>query len=148
MTKIDLAALPWNMGSSYPPPFDAPVRLRQWQRLGEAAGLTQFGVNLVSVPPGSWSSQRHWHTEEDEFIYVIDGELILVTDAGERILRAGDCAGFKGGKRDGHHLQNRTAQPAHFLAVGTRIAADICHYPDIDLVAGPNGATHKDGTPY
>jgi len=148
MSKLDLSKLPWNQGSTYPAVFAAAVRTRQWQRLGEPAGLTQFGVNLVRLPPGAWSSQRHWHTEEDEFIYVVDGELVLITDSGEQIMRAGDCAAFKGGVGDGHHLQNRSTQPAHFLAVGSRIASDICHYPDIDMVAGPSGATRKDGTPY
>lgn len=148
MKKLDLDALPWIKGSSYPAPFVAQVIERTWRQLGEAAGLTQFGVNLVRMPPGAWSSQRHWHTEEDEFIYVVDGELVLVTDAGEEILRAGDCTGFKAAQRDGHHLQNRSALPAHFLAIGSRIASDVCHYPDIDLIAGPQGARHKDGTPY
>lgn len=148
MKKLDLGALAWNKGTTYPPQLAAPVRNRQWRRLGEAAGLTQFGVNLVRLLLGAWSSQRHWHTEEDEFIYVTDGELVLITDGSEEILRAGDCAGFKAGERDGHHLQNRSRQPAQFLAIGTRSATDICHYPDVDMVAGPTGVTRKDGTPY
>src|SRR5690349_16814143 len=107
MPKIDIAKLEEQRGSGYPAPFDEPVRARTWRRLGDAAGLTQFGVSLVRLPPGAWSSQRHWHTREDELVYVVDGELVLVTDAGEETMRAGDCAGFKAGSRDGHHLQNR-----------------------------------------
>lgn len=110
MPKIDLAKAPVTTGSSYPCPFDVPCRGRSAVRLGQAAGLTQFGVNLVRVAPGAWSSQRHWHAVEDELVYMLDGELWLVTDAGEELLVAGDCAGFKGGVRDGHHLQNRSAK--------------------------------------
>ncbi len=101
--------------------------------LGAAAGLTQFGVNLVTLEPGVWSSQRHWHEREDEFVYVLDGELVLVTDAGEEVMGAGDCAGFKAGVRDGHVLQNRGDKPARFLVVGSRDDADWGEYSDIDM---------------
>src|ERR1700689_5008727 len=97
MSKIDKSTAPRQTGSAYPPPFDQPCRNRVRQALGEAAKLADFGVNLLSLPPGSWSSQRHWHSEEDEFIWVVAGEVVLVTDQGEELLRSGDCAGFKAG---------------------------------------------------
>ena len=105
MKTIDIALAPTRAGSRYPPPYDAPCRERFRWRLGEAAGLSQFGVNLQRLPPGQWSSQRHWHSHEDEFVWVVEGEVVLVTGAGEEVLRAGDCAGFKAGDPDGHHLQ-------------------------------------------
>jgi uncharacterized cupin superfamily protein len=116
--------------------------------LARAAGLTQFGVNLTVIEPGAWSSQRHWHTHEDEFVWVLSGELTLVTDAGEEILRAGDCAAFKCGERDGHHLINKSGQPAQVLEIGTAHPQDTCTYPDIDMIADERGYTHRDGTPY
>ena len=149
--RIDLTALQAAIGSSYPSPFDAPCAARQRLRLGDAAGLSDFGVNLLRLPPGSWSSQRHWHTAEDEFTYVLEGEVVLVTDSGEEVLRAGDCAGFKAGVRDGHHLQNRSAQDAVLLEVGSRHdGEDEGEYSDIDMrfAKGRAGYFHKDGTPY
>lgn len=144
-------------GSRYPAPFDKPCQARVRTVLGDAAGLTQFGVNLLRLPPGSWSSQRHWHSAEDEFIYILEGEVILVTNSGEEILRAGDCAGFKAGEADGHHLQNQSSRDAVILEIGTRRPeADATVYSDIDLLfpeqsEGPErskGYTHRDGTPY
>jgi uncharacterized cupin superfamily protein len=146
--RIDLNALRVHTGTSYPPPFDAPCSSRVRRRLGDAAGLTDFGVNLMRLPPGCWSSQRHWHTAEDEFVYVLEGEVALVTDAGEEILRAGDCAGFKAGVRDGHHLQNRSDKDAVLLEVGSRRIEDEGEYSDIDMRFGPQGYFHKDGKPY
>jgi uncharacterized cupin superfamily protein len=149
--RIDLNGVPVVMGSTYPPPFDAPCAARARQRLGEAAGLTDFGVNLLRLPAGAWSSQRHWHSTEDEFVIVLEGEVVLMTDAGEELLRAGDCAGFKAGLRDGHHLQNRSRQGAVILEIGARkTAEDEADYPDIDLrsLKGRAGFAHKDGTPY
>lgn len=154
MPRIDLDAVPLQSGCRYPEPFDAPCRARRWQGLGLAGGLEGFGVNLVTLPPGTWSSQRHWHAVEDEFVYMVAGELVLVTDAGEDVLRPGDCAAFKAGVRDGHHLQNRSAADATFLVVGSRDDSDWGEYPDIDMVfrAGryaPGGNyARKDGTPY
>src|SRR5579871_3292153 len=107
--RIDPKDLPARAGSFYPPPYDEPCRARERKKLGDAAGLTQFGVNLLRLPPGAWSSQRHWHTHGDEFVYIVQGEAVLVTDDGEETLRAGDCAGFKAGDVDGHCLQNRSA---------------------------------------
>jgi uncharacterized cupin superfamily protein len=153
MTKrIDIAALPAITGTLYPPPFDEPCRARERKRLADAAGLTQYGVNLVRLAPGAWSSQRHWHTEQDEFIYIVSGEVTLVTDAGAEILRAGDCAGFKAGDEDGHHLQNRSNADVTFLEMGTRPPDDGAFYSDIDMKVSaddpPATYTHRDGTPY
>jgi uncharacterized cupin superfamily protein len=153
MTKrIDVAALPAITGTLYPPPFDEPCRARERKRLADAAGLTQYGVNLVRLAPGAWSSQRHWHTEQDEFIYIVSGEVTLVTDAGAEILRAGDCAGFKAGDEDGHHLQNRSNADVTFLEMGTRPPGDGAFYSDIDMKVSaddpPATYTHRDGTPY
>ncbi|MGD0866275.1 MAG: cupin domain-containing protein [Rhizomicrobium sp.] len=151
MPKIELASVPRHKGSGYPAPFHAPARERVRQRLGDAGGLTDFGVNLLQLPPGAWSSQRHWHSHEDEFVQVLSGEVVLVTDAGEQTLRAGDCAAFPKNKPDGHHLINKSAKPAVCLEVGTRSPVDdTTVYPDIDLLFDPkvDGYTHKNGTPY
>ncbi len=105
MPKIDVAAVPKRKGSGYPPPFDAPCADRVRQRLGNAGGLTDFGVNLMRLPPGSWSTQRHWHSAEDEFVYVLEGEVTLIEDGGaQTLLRAGDCAAFPKGSGNGHHM--------------------------------------------
>jgi uncharacterized cupin superfamily protein len=149
--KIDPNSAKTVTGSRYPPPYDAPCAHRFRRRLGDAAGLTQFGVNITRLPAGTWSSQRHWHSAEDEFIYVVAGELVLVTDSGEELLRAGDCAGFRAGVPDGHHLQNRSSQDALFLEIGSRHPEeDEAAYPDIDLKAikGRAGYAHTDGRPY
>ena len=149
--KIDVAALKPVVGTLYPPPFDEPCRLRQRTRLGDAAGLTQYGVNLMRLPPGAWSSQRHWHSHEDEFVMVLEGELTLVTNAGEEKLGPGDCAAFKAGDPDGHHLINRSDRDAVVLEIGNSDPAhDRCVYSDIDMVAEPglDHYSHRDGTPY
>lgn len=149
--RIDVSALPAITGCNYPSPFDAVCIKQSSVRLGDAAGLTDFGVNLTRLSPGTWSSQRHWHSVEDEFVYVLDGEVVLVTDAGEEVLRAGDCAGFKAGVRDGHHLQNRSQRVAVLLEVGSRrVAEDEGEYSDIDMVflKANGGYAHKDGRPY
>jgi uncharacterized cupin superfamily protein len=150
--KIDPATLTPRIGTLYPPPFHVPCVARERTPLGDAAELTQFGVNLLRLPPGAWSSQRHWETHEDEFVFVLSGEVVLVTDAGEEVLRAGEAAGFKAGDPDGHHLQNRSGADALVLEIGSRVEANTAHYPDIDLVAIAAGSpalyTHRDGTPY
>jgi uncharacterized cupin superfamily protein len=154
MPKIDPATAPQGSGSTYPAPFDEPCRGRSWHRLGAAASLTRLGVNLVRLAPGAWSSQRHWHTHEDEFVYVLSGELVLVTDEGEETLAAGDCAGFPAGVRNGHCLQNRSAAEAVFLVAGNRDDDDGGEYSDIDMAFRPGRYTagsnycRKDGTPY
>ncbi|MEO8810847.1 MAG: cupin domain-containing protein [Rhodanobacter sp.] len=150
MPRIDVSRVNERTGSGYPTPFAAAAGARSKQALGDAGDLKDFGVNLTRLPPGAWSSQRHWHTHEDEFIYVLSGELALVTEAGEQALSAGDCAAFPKDCADGHHLINRGAQMAVYLEVGSRSDHDRCHYPDIDLhwdsIAGVY--THKDGSPY
>jgi uncharacterized cupin superfamily protein len=150
--RIDIAALTPVVGTLYPPPFDAPCRARARTRLGDPAGLTQFGVNLLRLPPGAWSSQRHWHTAGDEFVYVLSGEVVLVSDGGEEILHAGSAAGFPANDGNGHCLQNRSAAEAQVLEIGTRVADDMAHYSDIDMTAPAGGKpalyTHRDGTPY
>jgi uncharacterized cupin superfamily protein len=150
--RIDVATLPVLTGTLYPPPFDEPCRARQRVRLGDAAGLTQYGVNLLRLPPGAWSSQRHWHTHQDEFVYVLSGEVTLVTDAGDEVLKAGDAAGFKAGDTDGHCLQNRSNGDATVLEIGTRLAEDGAQYSDIDMQAPAGGKPamycHRNGTPY
>ncbi len=151
MPKIDIATAPTRIGTAYPAPFDAPCLSRHRTKLGDAAGLDQFGVNLLRLPPGAWSSQRHWHTAEDEFTWVIEGEVVLVDDGGETVLRAGDCAGFKASVANGHHFQNRSDQDVLLLEIGSRRPdADGCDYPDIDLVLreGEDVYRHRDGTPY
>lgn len=149
---IDIAALAPVVGTLYPPPFDEPCRARARTRLGDPAGLTQFGVNLLHLPPGAWSSQRHWHTSSDEFVYVLSGEVTLVSNSGEEILRAGDAAGFPANNPNGHCLQNRSGADATVLEIGTRAPDDATHYSDIDMMAPAGGQpalyTHRDGTPY
>ena len=140
--RIDVGKLQAVVGTLYPPPFDEPCRARERTRLGDAAGLTQFGVNLLRLPPGAWSSQRHWHTGEDEFVYIVSGEVVLVTDAGEEVLRAGDCAGFKANDGDGHRLQNRSGQDAVVLEIGSRVPTSIGHYSDIDMMATAGDRLH------
>ena len=146
--KINLATAPRRDGTLYPPPFDEPCRARRRVRLGDAAGLTQFGVNLCTLPPGAWSSQRHWHTKEDELIYVVSGEVVLVTDAGEETLTAGDSAGFKAGEPDGHTFQNRSARDVVLLEMGSRFDDDRAYYSDLDMMTTDEGYAHRDGTPY
>lgn len=150
--RIDVADIPYVVGTLYPAPFDLPCRARGRKKLGDAAGLTQFGVNLSRLPAGAWSGQRHWHTRCDEFIYVVAGEVVLVSDDGEEILRAGDAAGFPAGDTDAHCFQHRSDCDVLILEIGTRFSDDIGHYPDIDLVARLDGKpalyTHRDGTPY
>ncbi|MDE2133011.1 MAG: cupin domain-containing protein [Alphaproteobacteria bacterium] len=150
MPKIDLESVPERKGSGYPAPFHEKCAGRIRQALGDAGGLTQFGVNLLHLPPGCWSSQRHWHSAEDEFVYVLSGEVALVTDAGEEILRAGDCAAFPKSAANGHHLANKGSQTVVCLEIGTRSADDVCLYPDIDMkIDNKVGRfAHKDGTPY
>src|SRR6516162_3480422 len=133
MPKIDIAKAQQAKGTRYPAPFNQPCLLREWKRVGDAAGLTQFGVNLVRLPPGTWSSQRHWHSREDEFVYLLEGTAILVTDAGEETLGPGDCVGFKAGVNSGHCLQIRADRDVVFLVVVSRVADDSVEYPDVDL---------------
>jgi len=150
--RIDPASLAPVIGTLYPAPFDEPCRTRERRKLGDAAGLTQYGVNLLTLPPGAWSSQRHWHDGSDEFVFILSGEVVLVTDAGEEILRAGEAAGFKAGDRNGHHLQNRSDKEARIIEIGTRVPSDTGTFSDVDMLAPayqkPAVFTKKDGTPY
>lgn len=154
MPKIDLMQSPKGQGSRYPEPFAGPCRERRWLRLGDAVGLTQFGVNLLTLSPGVWSSQRHWHMVEDEFVYVISGEVVMIDDSGEHQLATGDCAGFRAGDRNGHHFVNRSRQEVVLLVVGSRDDADHGEYPDIDMkfrerrYSAGGSYVHKDGRPY
>jgi len=150
MPKIDLAAVPERKGAGYPKPFDAPCASRTRRRLGDAGGLQDFGVNLMTLPPGGWSSQRHWHSDEDEFVYVLEGELALVEDDGETPLKAGECAAFPKGTGNGHHLQNRSSAIAVYLEVGSRQPDDLTTCSDIDMKSSNADGrfVHKDGTPY
>lgn len=139
-------------GSAYPEPFKSRMGDRAKRRLGEACGLTKFGVNLVTLGPGGRSALRHWHTLEDEFVYVLEGEVTLVTNEGEQKLTAGMCAGYPAGKRDAHHFVNRSQRPAKYLEIGNRIEGDTGFYPDDDLmwIETEEGtmAAHKDGRRY
>ena len=152
MPKIDLAKVPVKTGSIYPAPYAATMAGRSSLRLGDAGGLTQFGVNLVMLEPGAMSSLRHWHLAEDEFVMVTEGTCTMVTDAGETEMRTGDCAAFPANTPDGHHFINRTDQPVRFLVVGTKSPREIATYSDVDLrvtlEGGRDSFTHKDGSPY
>ena len=149
---ISLHDLPEHHSSRYPEPFRSQITGRFRKKLGDAAGLKNFGVNWVRLMPGSQSALRHWHEKQDEFIYVIEGELILITNAGEQVLSAGAMAAFPAGEANGHHLVNRSTSVAVYLEVGDRTPGDCAHYPDVDLVAhdSPEGwqFTHKNGMPY
>ena len=147
MPKLDLDAIPQTNRTGYPAPFDAPVQGRWYRRLSPASGLTRFGVSHVTLKPGAWSSQRHWHVGEDEFLVVLAGEAVLVDDGGETVMRPGDCASFPAGEANGHHLQNRSEADCVFVVVGAGddLGGD---YPDIDMRFTPKGYIHKNGTPY
>ena len=150
MPKIDVDSVSVRTGSGYPAPFDAPCAGRTRRRLGDAGGLRDFGVNLMTLPPGGWSSQRHWHSDEDEFVYVLEGELKLVEDTGETLLRAGDCAAFPKGTGNGHHLINDSSVMAVYLEVGTRNPNDLTTCSDIDLMSSNSDGrfVRKNGSPY
>ena len=152
MPKIDLTKLPPREGTNYPDAFKHVVKGREKTALGNAASLSQFGVNLTRLKPGAASSLRHWHESEDEFVYILAGELVLIEDDGETIMRTGDCAGFKANVANGHHLVNRTERDALYLEIGTRAPAERAHYPDVDLEFERDETSarilHKNGEPY
>jgi uncharacterized cupin superfamily protein len=153
MPKLDIEALPIDTKTPYQPPFDRVVHGRERKRLGAAAGLDQFGVNLTTLRPGAASALRHWHEIEDEFVYVLEGELVLIEDGGETVLKPGDAAGFKANSGNGHHLVNRTTNDAVYLEIGTRsIEDERVEYPDVDLLLVRDDKgwrfTHKNGDPY
>ena len=152
MPKIDIAKLPVDTRTGYPPPFDRVVVGRERKRLGNAVGLDQFGVNLTTLKPGAASALRHWHEQEDEMIFVLEGEVVLIEDGGETVLKPGDAAGFKANNPNGHHLVNKTSRNAVYLEVGTRSKFERAHYPDVDMVVVRDDKgmryTHKNGEPY
>jgi uncharacterized cupin superfamily protein len=152
MPKVDIAAIREINATGYPPPFDVIAKGRFRKRLGDAGGLTQFGVNLCRLAPGAGSSQRHWHEEADELVFMLEGEAVLIEDEGETVLKPGDAATFKAAVANGHHIVNRSDRDALFLEIGTRSRDDRAEYSDIDMQAVvESGATrylHKDGTPY
>lgn len=134
---IDLSVVPVSQGTGYPKPFKAAVAGRSRQRVGNAAGLTNFGVNLTTLEPGAQSALRHWHSHQDEFIYVVSGELVLITDEGETHLKSGTMAGFPAGVANGHHLVNQSGEIATYLEIGDRSPGDRVEYPEHDLRALP-----------
>jgi len=150
MPKIDITKVPERRGVGYPPPFDTLSAERIRQRLGNAGGLADFGINLMRLPPGNWSSQRHWHSHEDEFVFVLEGELVLVEDGGETVLRTGDCAAFPKGTGNGHHMINRSDAVAAYLEIGSRHPDDVTTCSDIDMMStnADGRFVHKDGAPY
>lgn len=134
MPKIDISKLETRVGSpNYPAPFQHICAGRHKTALGNAAGLSQFGVNLTRLKPGAASALRHWHENEDEFVYILEGECVLVEDEGETVLKAGDCAGFKASVANGHHLVNKTGRDTLYLEIGARAPSERAHYPDHDL---------------
>jgi uncharacterized cupin superfamily protein len=150
MPRIEQSTVPVVVGTGYPDPFNDACAGRTRQRLGNAGGLGAFGVNRMTLPPGRWSSQRHWHSHEDEFVWVLAGELWLVEDGAETLLRAGDCAAFAAGSGNGHHLQNRSDAEAVYLEVGSRHPDDLTTCSDIDLQSANRDGrfVHKDGSAY
>lgn len=149
MPKLELDAIPQTNATGYPPPFDAAVAGRWYRRLAPVAGLTLMGASHVTLAPGAYSSQRHWHRAEDELVVMIAGEAVLIDDTGETPVGPGDVLAFPAGEANGHHLHNRSDEPCVFVAIsaGSR-EADSGEYPDIDMVFGPGGYAHKDGAPY
>ncbi|MGA7974765.1 MAG: cupin domain-containing protein [Pseudolabrys sp.] len=152
MPKIDISKIPLDTATGYPPPFSQAVEGRQRKRLGRAVGLSQFGVNICTLKPGAASSQRHWHENEDELVYVLEGEVVLCEDAGETVLKAGEAAAWKAGVQDGHCLINRSDRDAVVLEVGSRTAKERAFYSDIDMMVVRDGKefryTKKSGEPY
>lgn len=149
MPKLDLDAIPQTNRTGYPAPYDADVEGRWYRRLAPAAGLTAMGASHCVLKPGAWSSQRHWHAEEDELVVILSGEAVLVEDEGETVLRPGDIAAWPKDVRNGHHLQNRREIDCVLLAISAGdSASDWGEYPDIDLKFAPEGYLHKDGTAY
>lgn len=148
MPKLDLDTIPQTNRTGYPAPFDTPVQGRWYRRLAPASGLTEMGVSHVTLKPGAWSSQRHWHDDEDEFVVILSGEAVLIDDGGEQVMRAGDCASFPKGVRNGHHLVNRSDNDCVFIAVGAGNRDGGGAYSDIDMMFSGDGYFRKDGTPY
>ncbi len=152
MKPVAISAIPAQSGSSYPEPFRSRMGEGRWQPLGDLFGLTQFGMNLEVLEPGAQSALRHWHTLADELVYLLEGELVLITNEGEFTMTAGMCIGFKAGENNAHHLINRSDKAARMMVVGSRIPGDTAFYPDDDIAwfrtESKRLAVHKDGRPY
>ena len=152
LPALDPTTVPEQRGSGYPEPYRTRMGDRSKRRLGDACGLAKIGINLVTLGPGGQSALRHWHTLDDEFVYVLSGEVVLVTNGGEQVLTAGMCAGYPAGAKDAHHFVNRSGGPATYLEVGNRTPGDNAFYPDDDLMWGEDEqgefAAHKDGRRY
>ena len=150
MPKIDISSVPTRKGVGYPAEFRDLTADRIRRKLGDAGGLTDFGINLTSLPPGNWSSQRHWHSEEDEFVYILQGEVVLIEDEGETVLKAGDCAAFPKNSGNGHHMINRSASTALYLEMGSRSPTDMITCSDVDMMSSSTDGLfrHKDGRAY
>ena len=150
--KLEPKTVTPRTGTIYPPEYAGPIKGREKRALGDVFGLTQYGVNLTTLAPGTWSSQRHWHEKEDEFIFIVEGEITLIDDAGEHLLKPGMCAGFKAGVANGHHLVNKTKSPVTYLEIGTRSAQERAHYSDADMLFEKDGAkssvTRRSGAPF
>jgi uncharacterized cupin superfamily protein len=153
MPKIDTSKLETRIGSpNYPPAFKPACAGRHKTALGNAVGLSQFGVNLTKLEPGAATSIKHWHEQEDELVYILQGEATLIEDEDETVLKAGDCAGWKAGVPNGHCIVNHSKTDVLLLEVGTRAPSERSHYPGSDLKFERDGkivrVLHKDGTPY
>ncbi len=148
MPKLDLETIPQTNATGYPAPFDAPVADRWYRRLSPPSGLTQMGISHVTLKPGTWSSQRHWHEDEDEFVVIVSGEAVLIDDDGEHPMKPGDCAAFPMAAANGHHLVNRSAEDCVLIAVGAGTRPSSGSYSDIDMRFTDAGYVRKDGTPY
>ena len=150
MPKLDLDAIPRTNVTGYPAPYDREVQGRWYRRLAPPAGLTLMGASHVTLEPGAWSSQRHWHSHEDEFVFILEGEVVLIEDGGETVLRGGDCAAFPKNSGNGHHMINRSGKDAVYLEVGSRHPDDLTTCSDIDMMSANSDGrfVHKDGTPY
>ncbi len=154
MPKINLSTAPLKTGTGYPAPYDKPCLTRHTTYIGDAGGLTQFGANMITLPPGVWASQRHWHSHEDELVYIVSGTPTFIDDDGEQLLAPGDFTAHPAGDGNGHHMINKTDKDVVFLVIGTRNPAeDNCYYPEVDLRVSPNGTstrnfTKKDGSAF
>lgn len=148
MPKLDLDSIPQSNATGYPDPFDQPMQGRWYRRMAPPSGLTHMGASHVTLKPGAWSSQRHWHDGEDELVVMLAGEAVLIDDTGEHVMRAGDVAAFPAGDGNGHHLVNRSDVDCVFVAVGAGDRDSGGAYSDIDMLFSKDGYTHKDGTPY
>lgn len=149
MPKVDLDAIPQVNTTGYPPPFNEPVQERWYRRLAPPVGISDFAASHVTLKPGAWSSQRHWHNGEDEMLVMISGEAVLIEDDGRTIMCAGDIAAWPKGNTNGHHLINESDSDCVFVALGGGKQYDTGGgYSDIDMLFTPDGYTHRDGTPY